>query len=86
MKINFRDDKYLEQLDKVLNTYTSEELLNELVKCRLELNKNKEDAPWTIETEEEFEDLIQGMEKAAAALTKNVTVVYQDVTDENEIK
>lgn len=86
MKINFRDDKYLEQLDKVLNTYTSEELLNELVKCRLELNKNKEDVPWTIETEEELDNLIQAMRKAAAAPTKNIIVVYQDITDEDEIK
>lgn len=84
--MNFRDGKYFEQLDKVLNTYTSEELLNELVKCGLELNKNKEDVPWTIETEEELEGLIQGMEKAAAAPTKNVTVAYQDITDKDEIK
>lgn len=87
MKINFRDDKYFEYLEEVLNSYnSSEELLNELIKCGLELNKNKEDTPLIIETEEELDNLIQAMRKAAAAPTKNVTVVYQDVTDENEIK
>lgn len=87
MKINFRDDKYFEYLEEVLNSYTSsEELLNELIKCGLELNKNEENTPWVIETEEELENLIQAMRKAAAAPTKNVTVVYRNVTDEDEIK
>lgn len=53
--MNFRDDKYFEQLDRILNTYTSEELLNELVKCGLELNKNKEDVSQIKETEEELD-------------------------------
>ena len=87
MKINFRDDKYFEYLEEVLNSYnSSEELLNELIKCGLELNKNEENTPWVIETEEELENLIQAMRKAAAAPTKNVTVVYRNVTDEDEIK
>ena len=87
MKINFRDDKYFEYLEEVLNSYnSSEELLNELIKCGLELNKNEENTPWVIETEEELENLIQAMRKAAAAPTKNVTVVYRNVTNENEIK
>ena len=56
MKINFRDDKYFEYLEEVLNSYNpSEELLNELIKCGLELNKNEENTPWVIETEEELE-------------------------------
>lgn len=75
-----------QELDKMLSKYTPEELLNELIECGLELNKNEEDTPWVIETEEELENLIQAMRKAAAAPTKNVTVVYQDVTDEDEIK
>lgn len=83
---NLTVEEIEQELDEMLNKYTSEELLNELIECGLELNKNEEDAPCVIETGEELENLIQAMRKAAAAPTKNVTVVYRDVTDGDEIK
>lgn len=52
-----------QELDKALSKYTPEELFNELVECGLELNKNEEDTPWVIETEEELDNLIQAMSK-----------------------
>lgn len=42
--------------------------------------------PIVIDTEEDAEKFIQALERAAAAPTKNVTVVYQDVVDGDEIK
>ena len=81
------DEYYKEHsIDKTSAYEGTEELLNELIECGLELNKNEEDTPCVIETEEELENLIQAMRKAVAAPTKNVTVVYRNVTDEDEIK
>ena len=83
---NLTIEEIEQELDKILSKYTPKELLNELIKCGLELNQNEEDTPWVIETEEELDNLIQAMRKVAAAPTKNVTVVYQDVVDGDEIK
>ena len=42
---NLTVEEIEQELDKMLSKYTPEELLNELIECGLELNKNEEDTP-----------------------------------------
>lgn len=40
--VRWKDKNFLEHVEKFLATYTPEELLEELIECGLEVNKNDE--------------------------------------------
>lgn len=40
LKIQFGDDEFEEHFEKILKTYTPEELLEELIECGLEVDEN----------------------------------------------
>lgn len=74
---------------RLLDTYTEEELLDELVECGLKLTPEEKEhwiEPVIIDTKEEAEMLINGLERAAAASHKNIDVDYKEVTDAFEIR
>lgn len=78
-----------DNFSRLLDTYTKEELLDELVECGLELTPEEEKhwiEPVIIDTEEEAEMLINGLERAAAAPHKDIDVDYKEVTDAIEIR
>ena len=83
------EKEFEEELDKLVKNQTKEQLLCDLIKCGLELSK-EDKAKWVdpvyIDTDEEAEMLVNALEKAAAALCKNIDVNYKEVTDAIEIK
>lgn len=87
--IGFDDDGFYEHFSKLMDTYTPNELLAELVQCGLELSK-EEKAKWIdpiyIDTEEEVDRLVAALEKASDDAPKDIKVDYKEVTDPKEIK
>lgn len=87
--VRFQDDNFLEHFEKFLDTYTSEELLEELKECGLELTSEEAKhwlEPIVIDTEEDLNALLDAMERAAAFEHKPIDVNYKTITDINEIK
>lgn len=83
------EKEFEEELDKLVKSQTKEQLLCDLVKCGLELSKEDKTKwidPIYIDTKEEAEMLINGLERAAAASHKNIDVDYKEITDAIEIR
>lgn len=88
-RVKFQDDNFLEHFEKFLDTYTPEELLEELKECGLELTSEEQEhwlEPIVIDTEEDLNALLDAMKRAAAFKHKPIDIDYKDITDIDEIK
>jgi tRNA nucleotidyltransferase/poly(A) polymerase len=82
-------EEFEKELEKLLNSKSKEELLQELVECGLELTPEEENIwidPLIIETEEELTAFVDALEAAAAHPVKEIYVKYKNVNDKDEIK